>query len=355
LEPQEDYTIFYCPITKEDLYLAGTELLDEINKKTKTGKALFEKGLVNSSATYFYPVVQNILHLLPSQAVPLKETSSAPGKMEFDRERVFNYYNNINYYDAGGQQVYADAGKFVDFRSFLLPYTQHGFANAGRYLLTTGKYFIDVASGPVAFKEYVELANGFETRICVDSSASALMQAQKNLALHDQKGIFVCGDMAQLPVKDNVADAVICQHALFHVQKNLQQKALSELIRIAKPGCRTAIVYDWFYHSWFMNMALGPVQLYRIARHFAGKLYARWFKKNTLYFFSHSPRWFYRNNPGKKMNIYVWRSINIYFSRLYLHEKFFGKKLIRYIWKLEEKYPEKMGLLGEYAVIVIEK
>jgi hypothetical protein len=104
-----------------------------------------------------------------------------------------------------------------------------------------------------------------------------------------------------------------------------------------------------------MNLALGPFQLYRIVRHYTGKLYARIFKKNKLYFYSHSPGWFYKNNPGKKMNIYVWRSINKHFADIYIHEKLAGKKLMHYILKLEKKYPEKMGRIGEYPVIVIEK
>jgi ubiquinone/menaquinone biosynthesis C-methylase UbiE len=349
-----DYTILQCPITKEDLLIADMPLLQLAN--SITGKEnLFTEGLVNSSKTYFFPIKHQIIFLLHYYAIPLKENDEQQKKQTFDKQRVFNYYNEISYYEFEGQQIYGDAGKFVDFRPFALNYTQHGFSNTRQYINQNGNYFVDAASGPVAFKEYVSLANGFKCRICIDLSVNALLQAQKNLANYSQPGIFICADITGIPLKENIADAVICQHALFHVEKKLQSGALRELLRIAKPGSKTAIVYDWFYHSLLMNITLGPFQVYRIIRHYAGKLYAKLLKKNKLYFYSHSPQWFYKNNPGIDIKIYTWRSINKHFADIYIHEKLGGKKLINYIWQLEKKYPEKMGLIGEYPVIVIEK
>jgi len=349
-----DYSIFKCPITNEDLSVADGFILNKVNQIS--GKEnLFINGLINSSRSYFFPIKEEIIFLLPFYAIPLAENVSLLKEMHFDKQRIFNYYDKINYQEFEGQQVYADAGKFVDFRPFALDYTQHGFSNSRQYINQTGKYFVDVCCGPVAFKEYVFLAEGFDCRICIDISANALLEAKKNLAKYHQRGIFICADIINLPLKENMADAVICQHGLFHVQKKLQLNAMKELIRIAKPRTKIAIVYDWFYHSLFMNIALGPFQLYRIARHFTGKIYARIFKKDKLYFYSHSPKWFYKNNANKKVKFFVWRSINKHFSDIYIHKKFGGSKLINYIWKMEKKYPEKMGSIGEYPVIVIEK
>lgn len=351
----EHLSILQCPITHQQLRIASTVELEVANSTLFDNNPRITQALVNESGDWLFPFDNDIYFLHAHYAVPLKQGNHSHQCMEFDKERIFNYFNNIKYHDFEGQSIYDDAEDFVDFRPFLLPYTQHGFYNCRQYLEPSGKYFIDVACGPVAFKEYVQLANGFEYRICVDLSANALQQARKNLAAQQQKGIFICGDLTSIPLKDNTGDAVICQHALFHVQKKLQLTAMRELVRIAKPGKKIAIVYDWFYHSWFMNIALGPYQLYRIARHYAGKLYASLFRKNKLYFFAHRPSWFYKNNPGKKLDIYVWRSINIHFSRIYLHKGWGGERLINYIWKKETSNPRKMGRLGEYPIIVIEK
>lgn len=315
----------------------------------------FEKGLVNEEGNWFYPIYQDIFCLHAYYAIPLKNNSNNLQAMEFDKQRIFNYFNEIQYHEFEGQHIYDDANDFVDFRPFLLPYTQHGFYNCRQYLASSGKYYVDVACGPVAFKEYIHLADDFDCRICVDLSLNALLQAKKNLALHGRPGIFICGDLTSIPIKDGIADAVLCQHALFHVQKKMQLKAMQELVRILAPGKKAAIVYDWFYHSWLMNLTLGPYQVYRIVRHYAGKIYARVFRKNKLYFYAHGPAWFKKNNPGRRISFYVWRSINIHFSRIYLHKGLGGEKLVNYIWKKELANPQKMGRLGEYPIIVIEK
>jgi ubiquinone/menaquinone biosynthesis C-methylase UbiE len=349
-----DYTILKCPVTKEEILPANIELIQILNNKINAPEQ-FANGFVNSSKTIFYPVKQNIIFLNRHYCIPVSDEIAVNKKMAFDKERIFNYYNQVSYINFEGQRIFEDADRWVDFRDFILPYTQHGFSNVRKYIQQKGTYFADIACGPVAFKEYVHLADNYEYRICIDLSVNALLEAQYNLGKEKQKGIFICADMLELPLKENVCDAVVCHHALFHVQKELQNKAINEMFRVAKPSCSIAIVYDWFYHSALMNITLGPVQLYRVARHFAGKLYARLFKKNKLYFYSHSRNWFIKNNPGKKIKFYCWRSINIYFSRIYLHKYLGGKQLVEYLWKIEEKNPELMGKIGEYGIIVINK
>jgi ubiquinone/menaquinone biosynthesis C-methylase UbiE/uncharacterized protein YbaR (Trm112 family) len=349
-----DHSILQCPLTGEELFPASDELLELANQQLNVKEEITE-GLINRSQTIFYPIKENIIFLHQHYCIPLAAEVVAKTNIAFDKERIFNYYNSIKYIDFEGKKIYEDADKWVDFRDFMLPYTQHGFSNVRNYIQQEGKYFADIACGPVAFKEYARLAEGYTFRICIDISVNALLEAQYNLEKENQQGIFICADMLSLPLKENLCEAVVCHHALFHVEKDLQLTALKEMCRIAKPATTVAVVYDWFYHSMFMNITLGPIQLYRIARHYAGKLYAGIFKKNKLYFYSHSRSWFIRNNPGKKINFYTWRSINKYFSKLYLHKKFGGEQLLNYIWKKEKEKPELMGKIGEYGVIVIEK
>ena len=345
--------ILKCPLTDDDLHIAAESELHLVNSFSTTERQ-FKNGLVNARGSIFYPVVDEILLLLPQYAVRLNEEQQQE-QISFDRQRIFNYFKSIGYFEFEGQQVYADARQFVDFRPHLKTYTSMGFSNTGKYLPDTGNYIADIASGPVAFKEFIQLAAGYNCRICVDLSFNALLQAKRNLQQNNQPYLLVCGDMLHLPLKDNIADAVICQHALFHVPKKDQLCALQNLVRIALPAAPVAIVYDWFYHSWFMNITLGPVQLYRIARHITGKWYARLFKKNKLYFYAHSPRWFRANNPGSSIRFYTWRSVNTYFSKIYLHNNRFGRKILKWVIQIENKYPEKMGTLGEYGIILIKK
>jgi ubiquinone/menaquinone biosynthesis C-methylase UbiE len=119
------------------------------------------------------------------------------------------------------------------------------------------------------------LSDGYDYRICVDISINALIQAKINIERAGKKGIFVCGDITNIPISDNSCDTVLSQHTLYHIPKNDQLTAVKEMYRVAKTGSKIVIIYDWFYHSWFMNITLNFIQLYRIIRHFAGKMYVR--------------------------------------------------------------------------------
>ncbi|NJO90915.1 MAG: class I SAM-dependent methyltransferase, partial [Chloroflexia bacterium] len=172
-----------------------------------------------------------------------------------------------------------------------------------------------------------------------------------------RKGVFICGDVTNLPLKENVCDSVLCQHLLYHIPKNEQKIAVEEMYRVAKTGSNIAIVYSLFFRSWFMNIALFPIQLYRIARHFAGKVFVRLVNgKSRLYFYPHSIGWFKRNfSFSNKMEFYCWRSANKYFLKLYIHEKFGGREILKWLRKSEDKFPKFWGRVGEYPVIVIKK
>ncbi len=350
-----DLSILQCPLTRQPIRMASLYEIAEANKKIPDLLDPLEMGVANEEGNWFYPIWKNIYHLHSFYSIPLLNNIAAGKSMEFDKQRIFNYFNQLSFHDFEGRQIYNDDDAFVDFRPLLLPYTQHGFYNCRQYLDKKGKYYVDAACGPVAYKEYIQLAEDFDYRICIDLSVNALLQAQQNLSLAKQSGIFICGDLTALPLQDGIADAVLCQHALFHVQKKLQAKVIQELTRVAAPGKKIAIVYDWFYHSMFMNIALGPYQLYRIIRHWAGKGYARIFRKDKLYFYAYPYSWFVKNNPGKKIECYCWRSVNIHFTRFYIHASLGGKKLIDRIWKMEKENPKRMGRLGEYPIIVIEK
>lgn len=313
------------------------------------------QGFVNESETYFYPVFEDIILLLPVYAIFIGKGDDKRGKMAFDKERVFKYYNEIQYHVKNSLKIYEDSPKWVDFRDVSSEYLQNSFSKAKKCLNPGGKYLLDIASGPIGLKEYVDLSEHFEIRICADISINALIQAKQNY--RHRQGIYLCADICNIPLKDNVCDSVLCQHTLYHIPKKEQKTAVEEMVRVTKAECNIAIVYSLFYHSWFMNLMLFPIQLYRIVRHFAGKVYVRIFSnKPRLYFYPHSLGWFRRNfSWSDKMEFYCWRALNKYFLNLYIHEKTGGKKILNWFQKMEDKYPKFWGAIGEYPIIVIRK
>lgn len=348
-----DYSILRCPHQKEKLHLVK---LTDVSLKNVDFPFSLENvtyGFQNSSKTWLYPIVNDIILLLKHYAISLDDTQSKAG-MSFDKDRVFRYYNEIDYYPKEEKTVYGDSDKFVDFREVSKDYVRNSFLGVKKYIPSSGYYFLDIASGPIGLREYLSLSEAYDTRICIDISYNALVEAKNNLT--EQKGIFICGDITDIPLADNICDAVICQHTLYHVPRKQQKTAVEELHRVTKSKGKVAIVYSWFYHSWLMNITLLPLQIFRIARYFTSKMYVKLFpKKARLYFYPHSPRWFRQFSFSKDIEIYVWRSLNTQFLKVYIHDWLFGKQILQKIKKLEEKHPKLMGRLGDYPVIVITK
>jgi len=353
-----DFSILQCPITKESLSFLTKENVSEIIQKFDTSFLKFDnisEGFVNESNTYFYPVFDDILLLLPVYALYIGKGEDKRGKMVFDKERVFNYYNEISYNTKNSLKIYEDSAKWVDFREVSSEYISNAFTKAKRYLNPSGKYMLDIASGPIGLKEYVDLSENYEVRICADISVNALIQAKYNYS--HREGIYICADITNIPLKENVCDAVLCQHTLYHIPKNEQKTAVNEMYRVAKPETRIVIVYNWFYHGWFMNLTLFPIQLYRVARHLAGKVYVRLVdSKPRLYFFIHNRAWFKKTFEfSSKIDFYSWRSTNKYFMSIYIHKWLGGKKLLNCLRKSEDKHPRFWGRFGDYPAIVIKK
>jgi len=347
-----------CPITKKELDIVKREDFsnyDIPDEYSKFGKLAY--GLLDSSKHYFYPVFEDIIILHEYYALYVGTQKDIREKLPHDKQRVFDYYNEVEYKVKDSLKVYEDSPKWVDFREVSSKYIKNSFTKASQYYPNRGEYLLDIASGPIGLPEYMLLSEGYEYRICVDISINALIQAKANLDNAGKKGIFICADITNIPLQDNVVDNVLCQHTLYHIPKNEQKTAVQEMYRVAKPESKIVIIYCWFYHSWFMNLSLNLIQVYRIARHIAGKIYVKLFNsKPRLYFYAHSPRWFLKTFAfSKNIDFYCWRSTNKYFLNLYIHQWFFGKKILDRLSQFEEKHSKFMGKFGEYPAIVITK
>lgn len=347
-----------CPITRNSLILIDKNEFSAFNIPEKfDGFGKLTSGLIDHSKNYFYPVFEEIIILHTQYALFIGSGDDIRPEISFDKKRVFDYYNEVNFKVKDSFKIYGDSPKWVDFRGVSADYIKNSFTKASRFLPPVGKYLLDIASGPIGLPEYLSLSDGFEYRICADISINALIQAKINLEKVGKKGIYLCADITNIPIRDNACDAVLCQHTLYHIPKGDQLTAVNEMYRVAKPNSKIVIIYCWFYNSWFMNISLNVVQLYRIFRHFAGKLYVRLVRsKPRLYFYAHSPEWFKKSFAfSKDIEFYCWRSTNKYFLKLFIHKWLFGEKLLKNLMKLEDKYSRFMSTFGEYPAIVITK
>jgi hypothetical protein len=55
------------------------------------------------------------------------------------------------------------------------------------------------------------------------------------------------------------------------------------------------------------------------------------------------------------LKIWTWRSVSVRFLRTFIHERWGGRRLLRGLFWLEERFPHFLGKNGNYPIIVIRK
>jgi SAM-dependent methyltransferase/uncharacterized protein YbaR (Trm112 family) len=368
MAPAEDLNFLRCPVTKQDLKPVSNEMISEINKDIKNKKYFYydgravedviESGFFNKDLSLLYPVKDEIIFLLNNFAIVIKKENLPDNtKANFYKDAVMNFYDDIGWKKEPDKN-FTDARLFEDLRDVSESYIKDCRLRIKKYIPESGKYILDVASGPVQYEEYLTFSENYKYRICVDISYRALQQAREKIG---EKGIFILGDITNLPVRDNTIDAVISLHTIYHVPKDLQAEAIREIHRILIPGSKAVIVYSWGWNSVLMNVTIFPVQVYRaFSRIF--RVIRRQMIKNKiidstpgLYYHSHNYKWIKDQNFPFEIELKSWRSLHTHFLKFWIHKPFLGKKILNFFWKLEEKYPELMGKIGTFPMFIIKK
>lgn len=352
----QDYSaltaILRCPITGEDLVYwdASSDLPPELQAIVDVEAT---QGYVNDSQTVFYPIKNNIVCLLPEYAFNLldQETETDSKILE-----VQSFYDQFGW-KKDDSESYNDNKLFIAQHTLSDEYHLETTRRVNQHLSPKGTYLLDIASGPIYQKEYLEFSQNFTYRICIDISIEALLDAQRNLK--DQKGFFILGDITNIPLRSNSCDSVMSLHTLYHVPAHKQADGFRELVRVCKVAGKVVIAYNWGWHSMLMNVTLLPSR----AVNYLKRITRKYFKKGEgfstpqdLYFYAHGPGFFKKHQPkNATMKFTVLRTLHDNFLRFYIREELGGKKLLDQVTRLEEKYPSWLGRHGAFTLIVLEK
>ncbi len=356
--------ILKCPITGQDLRLLADTELTEINQKVRNsqvwqsdGKLMDQEitgGLVTLDNGYIYPIAKEIILLLPDLALVDNQSRITSANLSDDKKLVKNFYDNRGWHttDKGD---YEDADIFEDLRPFAQDYITKCHNRVSRYLNPSGKYMMDAASGALQFPDYLQYSANYQYRICVDLSFQGLLECKRKLG---DKAICLLCDMTNLPVKENTIDGFISLNTIYHIPKDEQVKAITELNRVLMPGGKGVVVYDWYKHSTWMNISLLPFRGVEFIRNrlksMVSKAAGKGEPAKMLYFHAHNYEYFKKHLPIP-FKLACWRSISVPFMKTYLHENMSGKKMLDKIYEMEEANPEKCGLKGEYPMFAFEK
>ena len=270
------------------------------------------------------------------------------------KNQVKDFYNEEGWRPADGE-FYADTFHFEDLRRVTDTYRSKCHLRVKRHLKHEGKFLLDVGSGALPYPEYHSYSEGYQYHLCGDLSFQALLEAKKNLG---SKGAYVQCDITNLPYKSNSLDGFVSLHTIYHVPAEEQLHAFQELYRVLDHDSCGVIVYRWGKYSPMMLLLTPQVYLKKAIN----RLKITISKNDTkqiqpkLYFYTHNYRWIIRNlSPTMSLKLFVWRSVSVPFLRSYIHERFWGKKILSLIYAMEEKFPFLMGKIGEYPMFVIGK
>ncbi len=208
--------ILRCPSTQRDLQWGG-------------GDALVAAG--GGPANRY---LDGVARLLPASSGALD--AEAVGETQ-------DFYEESGW-QADNQGLLGETKAFVDTRSASLEYTRKCIARLGKYFSKGGKYLLDAGCGALPHDELLAYGANFEQRICVDLSASALRAARAKLG---DRGVYVQGDITNLPLKTGSVDAVTCNHVIYQLPAELQAAAMLEIWRVLKPGGVAVVVSLWQY------------------------------------------------------------------------------------------------------------
>ncbi|MEQ1834080.1 MAG: class I SAM-dependent methyltransferase, partial [Candidatus Eisenbacteria bacterium] len=221
----------------------------------------------------------------PRPAAPAR--ASVDGQTGRQREAVRAFYDEVGWHAAADAEGFEDGRRFDEVNPATAVYVRDCHRRVGEVLEREGNLFLDAASGPVQFREYLEYSRGFRHRVCVDLSLRALRAARERLGAH---ALCVQADVARLPFRPGSFRAGVSLSTIYHVPADDQAAAFCELDRVAAPGGRIAVAYSWGKFSALMLLpdALPAklASLFRRRGNGAGE--------PELYFHPRSPWWFRR-------------------------------------------------------------
>lgn len=357
-------SILKCPITGSTLTLLKSDDLNEINSKIaarelfKTNGEPFltqlEEALISENGEFIFPVKNKILLLLKDLALVKNKASIDFDFISADKQLVRDFYDDKGW-KADDEGNYEDAVIFEDLRDVAKEYINKCHSRVNRYLNPSGTYMLDAASGALQFDAYLQYSENYKYRICVDFSFQALVEAKRKLG---DKGICILCDITNLPFQDNVIDGFVSLNTIYHIPRAEQLKAFTELYRVLLQEGKGVIVYEWFKHSPWMNLWLLPFRgatfiKNRMKRAF-NKISGKGEPHRMLYFHAFSYKYL-KNNLPFNFELKVWRTVSVPFMKVYIHKSLFGKKMLDWLYRMEERNPYKFGLKGEYPLLVVSK
>ena len=268
-------------------------------------------------------------------------------------EIVRHFYDHFGWVSENAQ-----CGEDVLFRQFRTPYYPYHDRVIDRTLscFSGGGDCLLLAGGGDLPESHIKLAQQFLDVFCLDISQKALEIAESKL---QERSRYCLGSILDIPFPANTFDAVFCAHVIYHIDIDLQESAIDELIRVTKEGGRIVIIYS--NPDSLINRILAlRDRVGRLVRRFRKKPEMSFSQPSSpnrppLYFARHPLRWWNRFEPRCKVSMLPWDVMGNRQEKVLLRSDRMANLVYRVCSWIEEKFPNAAVRSWQYPIIIIDK
>lgn len=267
-------------------------------------------------------------------------------------ERVSNFYNTVGWETEG--EITEDARRWEDLREHAKDYVSKCRMRVFRHIPENGVNILDMASGPIQYREYLEYSKNFKKRYCVDLSSRALEKARQILGDH---GVFLHGSFFDISLEDNLFDCTVSLHTIYHIDKDKQEEAVRKLIKFTKQGKPVIIVYS---NPNTIISSIGSSLPFRALKKIKKLLKTTKKTPNTekgmnLYFHPHPLEWWNRFSDIAHVQVLPWRSFGADIQKTLIPNNKIGGIVFNILFNLEERFPAFFVKHFQYPMIILTK
>lgn len=273
--------------------------------------------------------------------------------MSETKQKVREFYDSIGWkQEADGNFQNA---RYEDLRPVSAEYIQKTRLRINTSLKQNGNYILDAGSGPVQYDDYVTYSKNYQKRVCLDISYLALKEARDRLGDH---GLYVVGDLANLPFPGYVFDGIVSLHAIHHLPLDEHPRAYDELFRVLKEDSSAVIVNGWG-DPLLSRIGEPLIGLLRKLSGRSAKIKKDWINNESpegTFVRKMTPDWLIANvGDHIPLTVKPWRSMSTRYLRWFIHPKLGGRIILKLVYWLEDRFPGFFGKNGQYPMIILHK
>jgi SAM-dependent methyltransferase len=270
--------------------------------------------------------------------------------MNREEQKVRDFYDHYGWVVKAG--VSGEQGLFRDFSPPYYPY--HDRVNARTldcFADLTGSLLI--AGGGDLPETHVTIARKFAQTTCLDISKVAIDIARDKL---DQRGEFIVGSILDIPKSRDHFDAVYCAHVIYHIDRDHQEQAVRELVRVTRPGGRIVVIYfnpDSVPSR--IARAKGKLPLIKYVKRAKPQRRPGAAGRPPLYYFAHPLSWWSRFADACELKIKPWDVMSNGQEEVILLNDRMASVGYRLCSWFESRYPDSAARWWSYPLIVLTK